>query len=111
MKTAEEVFNENWGHHTEAPYDIVLESMEQYADFKSKEYQEAIIYLHGMTRYYLEFVKNSEETDPIRIESKNDFVDIMTSHLKKYQHLMPEIDYKDSPQIIEKIRNMCYTVL
>lgn len=111
MKTAEQVINENWGHHADAPHDIVIQSMEQYADLKTEEFKEAVINLHGMTQHYLTFIENSEETDVLRTELKNDFVEIMTNHLKRYDHLIPEIDHKDTPQRIEKIRNNCYRVL
>lgn len=59
---------------------------------KEKEYQEAIEHLIGMNRHYLKFIEKSEETDPLRIEQKEDFIDIINQHLEKYKHLLPKID-------------------
>lgn len=90
MKTANEFLEENtyelFWHET------VVQSMEKYADLKTKEYQEAIEHLIGMNRHYLKFIDKSEETDPLRIEQKEDFIDIINQHLEKYKHLLPKID-------------------
>lgn len=74
--------------------DDVLLAMEEYANLKTKEYQDAILHLHGMSQHYLKFIEESEETDLSRIELKEDFADIIKQHLDKYKHLIPEIDHE-----------------
>ena len=63
---------------------------------KEKEYQEAILNLHGMTRHYLKFIQQSEETTPSRIEFKNYLIEIITNHIERFEHLTPKVNHENS---------------
>lgn len=57
---------------------------------KENEYKEALLHFYGMNIHYLKFIEESIETDPIRIEFKNDLIEIIKNHRSKYEHFLPK---------------------
>lgn len=72
---------------------------------KEKEYQDAILHLHGMIPHYLKFIQQSKETYASRIESKNDLIDILESHYERYKNLLPKIDHEKELKRIDDLFN------